>query len=153
MQGEINHQAIVWSFFQHNLDELVNTIGTDNCAQYHGRIHVDDRPKMRYDFQEGRKQWMVGNQATGGIGLTLTAGKYNVYYDNTFKADDRWQSERRTFRIGQDKRVVYIDLVMKGTVDELKLDSLSQKKEIADYVSNKIREVGSQALLESLVGS
>lgn len=152
VRGELSTQGIVWSFFRHTLAQLIEEFDGD-CVQYYGGIKVADRPAQRYAFQAGEKEWMVANQTTGGIGLTLTAGKVNIYFDNTFKADDRWQSEKRTLRIGQKDYVHYIDIVMQGTIDELKMESLKAKKEIADYVKEQIRLMGSQSLLDSLVGT
>jgi SNF2 family DNA or RNA helicase len=46
----------------------------------------------------------------------------------------REQSEDRAHRKGQTKSVTYIDLVMKGTIDEFILKALNNKKRMSAQV-------------------
>ena len=40
-----------------------------------------------------------------------------IYYANDYNLETRWQSEDRCHRIGQNNKVLYVDLVVPGTVD------------------------------------
>jgi SNF2 family DNA or RNA helicase len=76
----------------------------------------------------------VGNQATGGFGITLTQATTVVYYSNNYNLELRLQSEDRAHRIGQTKSVTYVDLVSPKTVDEKIIKALRAKRQIATSV-------------------
>jgi SNF2 family DNA or RNA helicase len=60
-----------------------------------------------------------------------------VYYSNSYDLEIRLQSEDRAHRIGQTKSVTYIDLVSPDTTDEMILDALRRKINIASTVLNE----------------
>jgi SNF2 family DNA or RNA helicase len=69
----------------------------------------------------------VGNPSTGGYGLNLVSASYVVYYSNSYNLEVREQSEDRAHRIGQTKNVLVIDLITRGTVDEMIIAALKNK--------------------------
>ena len=79
-------------------------------------------------------RFLVGHPGTGGMGLTLTAADTVVYFSNSYNLGHRIQSEDRAHRIGQDKKVTYIDLICPKTIDEKILKALMEKKDIAKLV-------------------
>jgi SNF2 family DNA or RNA helicase len=80
----------------------------------------------------------VGNAATGGVGLNMTAAELVVYFSNSFSFTDREQSEDRAHRIGQTRSVTYIDLIAEGTVDETVVKALREKKDVSEFVRTSI---------------
>ena len=54
-----------------------------------------------------------------------------IYYSNSFNLEERQQSEDRAHRAGQTGSVLYIDLIVKGTVDEMIIKSLKNKIQIS----------------------
>jgi SNF2 family DNA or RNA helicase len=74
----------------------------------------------------------------GGIGLTLTAASYVIYYSNSFSLEDRLQSEDRAHRKGQTKSVTYIDIMMDHIIDKQIVTALKNKKSVADFVEQSI---------------
>jgi SNF2 family DNA or RNA helicase len=68
------------------------------------------------------------------MGITLTAADTVVYYSNSYNLEHRLQSEDRAHRIGQDKKVVYIDIICPGTIDSKIVKALRDKKNIAQQV-------------------
>ena len=68
-------------------------------------------------------------------GLTLTAAKTVIYFNNTYDMEVRLQSEDRAHRIGQTDSVTYIDFVCPNTIDEKILQALSTKKKLADQIT------------------
>ena len=66
-----------------------------------------------------------------------------IYFSNSYDLEFREQSEDRAHRIGQegaihvpgeDPSVLYIDLVVRGTVDERIVKVLKAKKKLSDEV-------------------
>ena len=57
-----------------------------------------------------------------------------IFYSNTFSLEDRIQVEARIYRAGQKQKCIYIDYVMKDTIDMKVYATLKQKKQLADYI-------------------
>jgi len=68
------------------------------------------------------------------MGITLTAADTVVYYSNSYNLEHRLQSEDRAHRIGQDKSVLYVDIICPKTIDEKIVKALKAKKNIAQQV-------------------
>jgi len=144
-------QAIIWCAYRHEISDVVafllgRGMGAEEIGQLHGGIEEKDRQRTNDDFQSGRVQIIVGNAATGGMGFTLTAAELVVYYSNTQKLVDRLQSEDRAHRHGQTRSVLYVDIVVEKTVDATFLKALKDKKDVSDYVRDKLGD------LDSLMG-
>ena len=92
----------------------------------------------------------MGNAATGGVGLNMTAAELVVYYSNSFSFTDREQSEDRAHRIGQTRSVTYIDLVAEGTVDEVVIQALKSKKDVSEFIRGSRNDHSATALLGTL---
>jgi len=85
---------------------------------------------------------IVSNVAVGGVGITLTAARYAIYYSRTFSYGEAKQSEDRIHRIGQDRKVTYYDLACSGTIDYYILKILQQKADLSSVITgDTIREV------------
>ena len=86
-------------------------------------------------FQKGEIKYFIGQPRTGGYGLTLTNAKTVIYFNNTYDMEVRLQSEDRAHRIGQKDKVLYIDFVCPKTLDEKIIETLSNKKKLADQIT------------------
>ena len=131
---EVNHQAIIWARFHRDIDLIMEALG-ERAVRYDGLTSDDDRAAAKQRFQNGEVQFFVGNPAAGGKGLTLTAARTVIYYNNSFSLEDRLQSEDRAHRIGQEHPVDYVDIVAPGTVDVHIVRALRNKVNIAATVT------------------
>ena len=137
---ETSGKVIIWASFTYDIHrihrELSMKYGSQSVAMYYGGTPQDERQKIVEDFQdeEGPLQYFVGQPATAGFGITLTAAQTVVYYSNTYDLEKRVQSEDRAHRIGQKSSVTYIDIVSPGTVDEKILEALTNKDKTASKV-------------------
>lgn len=128
---------IVWASFRQEIEDIAaacKKIGVSH-VEYDGSVSQKDRIKNRADFQNGAARVFIGQQQAGGTGITLTKAEKVIYYSNRFSYGDRIQSEDRAHRIGQHKNVVYIDLLGKGTIDIVILNSLLAKKSLASVIN------------------
>lgn len=135
------HQVIVWARFTEEIrmigEELTKN-GISNTENY-GETKDKDRRSNIDDFQSGKVRVFIGQPHAVGVGVTLTAASYVIYYSNDYSLETRLQSEDRCHRIGQDKTVIYIDLIASKTADILVVKALRSKKSLFDYViDNKI---------------
>jgi len=137
---EVSHGCIIWARFRRDIDLITNLLG-DRCVRYDGQTGEEERATAKRRFQSGDVQFFVGNPAAAGFGLTLTAARTVVYYNNDFRLVNRLQSEDRAHRIGQEHPVDYVDIVCPGTVDSHIVKALRNKVEIAAAVTgDKLKE-------------
>lgn len=135
--------TIVWCRYLEEIamvcEALRGKYGRDAVVEIHGGISEDDRHhNVRELFQSKKARFLVGNAATGGVGLNMTAAELVVYFSNSFSFTDREQSEDRAHRIGQTRSVTYIDLIAEGTVDETVVKALREKKDVSEFVRTSI---------------
>jgi SNF2 family DNA or RNA helicase len=133
--ANIQSKVIIWARFKADLRAIQDMLG-DSAVAYHGDISNDDRAMAVKRFQEDdRIRYFIGQPQSGGIGLTLTAADYAIYYSNSFDLETRLQSEDRCHRIGTTNNVTYIDLEAPKTIDTKIIKALREKKNLADVVT------------------
>lgn len=84
----------------------------------------------------------VGQIATAGLGITLTAASTMVFYSLDYSMSNFEQTKARIHRVGQRMPCTYLYLVARGTVDEKVLKALKNKADLArtlvdDYRSGR----------------
>ena len=141
--GETTGKVIIWANYIHDILNIESAIkkeyGEDSYCTYYGATKAEDRQQCIYDFQnsENSCRFFIVNTQTGGYGITLTAASTVIYYSNNYDLEKRIQSEDRAHRIGQKNKVLYIDMVAKGTVDDKIIKSLRNKVNIAKEISGE----------------
>lgn len=133
---DIDGKVILWSRFRAELAELeaalVDAYGREAVVAYHGGVSDDAREEAKQRFQNDLAcRYFVGNPKSGGIGLPLYAADTMIYYSCEPSAETRWQSEERASKAGKHK-VLILDVVAPGTVDERVLESLTRHKGTAE---------------------
>jgi len=146
--------TIVWCRFIEEIhmvsEALRDKYGKDQVVEIYGAISEEDRDhNVQELFQKKKARFLVGNAATGGTGLNMTAAELVVYFSNSFNYVERDQSEDRAHRIGQTKSVLYIDLVMEKSVDGVILEALKNKKSVSEFVRESINTKNIENLFES----
>lgn len=136
---ETDGGTIIWCRFRQGILDIASalreTFPEDGVALYYGDVKQPDRVQAVEDFQKGRKRFFVGQQQSGGIGLTLTAARTMVYYANDFSLETRLQSEDRAHRIGQRYPVSYIDIEALDSMDARIVQALRDKKDVANLIT------------------
>ena len=104
---------------------------------------VTDREEQVSRFQtDPDVQVFVGQIATAGLGITLTAASTLVFYSTDYSMSNHEQARARIHRVGQRENCTYIYLAAKGTVDMKVLKALRDKADLArtlvdDYRSGR----------------
>jgi SNF2 family DNA or RNA helicase len=133
--SDINDKVIIWARFKADLRAIEGMLG-DQAVTYHGDVSNDMRAIAVDRFQNDPSiKYFIGQPQSGGIGLTLTAASYAIYYSNDFNLETRLQSEDRCHRIGTKKSVTYIDFETPKTIDTKIIKALRSKKNLADYIN------------------
>lgn len=86
-------------------------------------------------FKQGKYPILVANIRVISMGFNLQEKCHHmIFYSNTFSLEDRIQVEARIYRAGQKHPCIYLDYVMKDTIDMKVYAALKQKKQLADYI-------------------
>jgi SNF2 family DNA or RNA helicase len=132
-------KTIVWARFVPELRIIsreLNAAYAGGVSRWWGEIPEDVRShELDVFMNDPQRRFWVGQQHSGGYGLTITAATNVIYYSNDFSYRARSQSEDRAHRIGQTNKVTYWDLVCPGTIDLKVLAVLQDKREMADFFS------------------
>ena len=130
----IESKVIIWARFRADIRAIERLLG-DLAVSYHGGVDSDARELAIERFQRGDAKYFIGTPQAGGIGLTLTAAEYAIYYSNSFDLEQRLQSEDRCHRIGTKNNVTYIDIECQKSIDSKIIKALRDKKNIADIIT------------------
>jgi len=84
-------------------------------------------------------QVFVGQIATAGLGITLTAASTLVFYSTDYSMSNHEQAKARIHRVGQKENCSYIYLAAKGTVDMKVLKALRNKADLARMLVDDYR--------------
>ena len=138
----IEGKTIIWSHYTHDVKRIIAEIkrvyGDDSVVDYYGATDTDSRSKNIKKFQtDDNCRFFVGTTHTGGYGITLTAGSNMVYFSNGYDLEKRQQSEARIDRIGQTKKMTYIDIMAQDTIDERIVKALRTKVNIANKIMDE----------------
>src|SRR5210317_2345022 len=138
----VEGKTIIWSHYTHDVRRIIEQIkkvyGEDSVVDYYGATDTDARSKNIKRFQtDDNCRFFVGTTHTGGYGITLTAGSNMVYFSNGYDLEKRQQSEARIDRIGQTKKMTYIDIMTEDTIDERIVKALRNKVDIANTIMDE----------------
>lgn len=81
----------------------------------------------------------IGQIATAGLGITLTAASTMVFYSLDYSMSNYEQTRARIHRVGQHHPCTYIHLVARDTVDEKVLQALRDKANLAKALVDDCR--------------
>lgn len=129
-------------------EALADKYGKDSFALFYGKINEQERAGQVEKFRSSAR-FFVATQQSGGHGLTLNEASYVIFYNNAFKYSERLQAEDRCHRIGQTKKVTYIDLYCYDSIDWRIQDALTKKgnavrdfaREVEKVKKNKLKEL------------
>lgn len=102
---------------------------------------VYDRGEQVRQFQNDASVTLfVGQIATAGLGITLTAASTMVFYSLDYSMSNFEQTKARIHRVGQKQSCTYIYLLAKNTVDEKVLKALKEKADLAKTLIDDYRQ-------------
>lgn len=136
---EIDGKIIIWAYFIPDIEKIAAALekeyGKGSIVTYYGATSLEDRTANINKFEtDPRCRFFVANPKVGGMGITLNAAKYAIFYNADYNLEDRMQAEARNYRIGQKEHIFYIDIVARNTVEEGIIESLVNKYELATEV-------------------
>ena len=132
-------KAIVWCSYDADVRSvsaaLVEEYGDKAVARFWGG-NVLTREAEEATFKNNRQcRFMVATAAAGGRGRTWDMADMTIYYSNTPDLDHRMQSEERGKNVGKMSPMLYIDMVVPGTVDAKMLSALRAKINMSSAIT------------------
>jgi SNF2 family DNA or RNA helicase len=128
-------KVIIWAWYEAELTQI-----KDLFERRKWKYHTpggDTQSKIReFNTKPEIRAW-VAQEATG-VGITLNAAQYMIYYSAGFSLGHYLQSIDRNYRIGQKNKVIVYRFVADGTIDEYKLQALDQKKDLSTMLTKKL---------------
>lgn len=132
-------KIIIWACFRYDINLINKTFGDKfKIGVYDGRTNDMDRASIENDFQSDDLDIFLGNPSAGGMGLNLTAAEYVIDYSIDFDNEKRKQAHDRAYRIGQTKKVTYIDLSIADSVEQKVKRILSGKQQTDQLVMSEL---------------
>lgn len=133
------HKVIVWATFHNNYRQLAEACRKLKVpyVEIHGGISHTERNKAMARFREQEDcRVVIANQGAAGIGINLVEASYSIFYSRDFSLEHDLQAESRNYRGGSEMhdKITRIDLISPGTIDELVLEALAGKQNIAEQV-------------------
>ena len=133
-------KAIIWAPYPRALEKIVDALkaayGDRSVVGFWGATSAADRQDAKHRIQRADDtRFIVANQAVGGEGNTWTQPNLTVFFANSRKNKDRQQSEKRMRRPGQTQHCHFIDLRVRGTVDEKWVAAIRSKMDLSDALT------------------
>lgn len=134
-----DHKVIVWACFRPNygaIETVCQKLGI-RCAKLVGGMTDKERERDLEAFQKDPGvRVMIANQGAGGIGVNMVEASYAIYFSRNYSLEQDLQSEARNYRGGSEmhQKVTRIDLVCQDTIDEVVLEALWNKQDVAEAI-------------------
>lgn len=146
-------KTIIWCKYLRSLHQIASSLGNEVTLLY-GALSEREKNSEIEKFKRNT-QFLVATTSTGGHGLNLCEAKVAIFCESSFKYAERLQAEDRNHRIGQDDRVLYIDIVCSGSIDDRIRKSLLKKRNAVEDFKQKMEQAkddpdAMKKLLESL---
>lgn len=140
---EHDGKAVIWCTYDHDVRKVAEALNKptddepapDRVARFWGgNTTTREAEELRFQTDPACR-YMVATASAGGRGRMWAIADLVVYYSNTPNLEHRSQSEERAQGVNKINSVLYIDLVVPGTVDEKYLYLLRNKIDMAAVVT------------------
>lgn len=133
------NKTIIWCVFEHELD----IVSAKLSERGWGHVRVDGTNSRHAltlidQFSEDPALRVYLAQASTGVGLTINAATYMVYYALPFSLITYEQDKDRNYRIGQAWKVTVYRMLGKGTPEPAIARLLDVKVDVDDTLTKRI---------------
>lgn len=132
------HKVIVWCVFTHEL----NIVEPRLAKRGVGHVRVDgdtvDMQAQIDKFNDDPNTRVYLAQVTTGVGITLNAAQYMIFYSVPYSLTTYTQAVDRNYRIGQTKNTTVYRLLGRGTPEPAIARLLDNKVDVDNVLTKKI---------------
>jgi SNF2 family DNA or RNA helicase len=150
--SEQSHKLVIFSQFVPVVNLIQDELDGKGIPTlvYHGQLSRDDRIENLRQFTEQAEYKVLASTDAGQFGLNLQAADVVVNYDLPWNPARLLQRIARLHRIGQTNKVLAVNFVVKGTIEEHVRDVLERKRELFREVTVSDMTDSEQLSLEDL---
>ena len=139
------NKILIWAIFKFSvrkIKKIAEKMGY-NALTLTGDTEDVEKTIKLFQFSK-RYNILVATQKKAAESITLTNCKYAIYYSNSWSYDLRSNSEARIRRMGSEhhKSIIYTDMMIKNSVEELVYDCLKKKKNLVNTLKKNFRTIG-----------
>lgn len=126
LQEELNGESMLVAYYhQASLDRLL--------AAFPEAKVMDKKGALIKEWNKGKIPMLLLHPQSGAHGLNLQkGGRHCVFFDLVWSEELHYQFWRRLARQGQELLVMVHYLIVKGTIDELFLECLNNKRDLQE---------------------
>jgi SNF2 family DNA or RNA helicase len=134
---EQGHKLVIFSQFVPIINLVQDELGNEGITTlvYHGQLAEDVRIQHLRDFTERPEFRVLASTDAGQFGLNLQVADVVINYDLPWNPARLQQRIARLHRIGQVNKVLAVNFVVKGTVEEHVRDILERKRTLFKEVT------------------
>ena len=129
---EQGHKLVIFSQFVPVVNLIQEELSGEGISTlvYHGHLSEDDRNLHLTKFVGEAEYRVLASTDAGQFGLNLQAADVVVNYDLPWNPARLQQRIARLHRIGQTNKVLAVNFVVKGTIEEHVRDVLERKRKV-----------------------
>jgi SNF2 family DNA or RNA helicase len=129
-------KVICWSVFHQDYYTIRKVCEQHGLGyrEIHGKLHQTEKLLSLKQFKEEKDvHVLIASPAAAGAGLNIVEAKYAVWFSRNFNLEQEQQASSRNHRHGSQihSSITKYDLVCRGTLDEVILTALKDKKNMA----------------------
>jgi SNF2 family DNA or RNA helicase len=137
--GEHDGKSITWCSYDHDIrkltDALTKEYGESSVARFWGGNQSTREAEERRFREDPACRHMLATPGAGRFSRMWAIADLVVYYSNTPDLEHRSQSEDRAQGLDKINSVLYVDLIVPGTVDEKIINALRAKINMATTIT------------------
>lgn len=139
-----NEKVIVWAKYRYDIERIAAALrenfGEPSVVTFFGDLSEKQRANAVERFRT-EARFFVATPSCGGHGLTLNDAAHVVFYNNGFKYSERLQAEDRNHRIGQARKVTYIDIHCISGIDDRIANAILSKGNAVEAFKREVDKV------------
>jgi SNF2 family DNA or RNA helicase len=146
-----NEKALIFTQYTQMGDLLYYSLKQKykSVLYYNGKLTINQRKKIVKSFQSettSSPKLMIVSLLSGGLGLNLTKATTVIHIDRWWNFAKEDQATDRTYRIGQENKIMVYKFITLGTIEE-KIDNLIERKR---DLSNSIITPNGESILSNI---
>jgi len=131
MDQQLSRQSVVvWFAYNRGLRKTVHALkkAKIKTEALTGKVKMRERRNIQRRFQKGRFRVLCAQIKCADRGVDLSRASAAMYFSNSPSCEERTQTEDRILDVSQDETLLYIDLVVRDSVDADMSYGLTGKK-------------------------
>jgi SNF2 family DNA or RNA helicase len=141
---EEDHKVVIFVRFRNDIERIKEKLVARKVqhAILSGSVPVAQRDSLVARFQRDPDlKVFIAQVQAGSLGIELYAADTAIFYSLDYNAANYWQAQDRIHRHGQTKKVTYYHLVVPRSIDQIVLQTLKEKGDLAQTIIHTPRRL------------